>query len=200
MAELVGIRVLIKRVATPTGSTNLYPNLNRVPAVIRNSLDWSAYIDTFGSGWHYDQVAPFGQTDPESPNSDEMFGIIGVPEDFARAAVELFPVEIQTVTSAEFTSLFENRTKTTAPDTLIDSGRLTQLRALYGITGPIDDPAAIAIMSPEDRRAVDPLDPAPGIVNNANKTLARYTAKVGHTIRMTPDFATTPGKGKGPPQ
>jgi hypothetical protein len=193
MAELVGIKVIIGRVPTATGVKNLYPNFNRIHSTLRAHMDWSSYIDSFGSGWHYDEIAPFGTSDPESPGTDEMFGVIAVPEEFAREAVRLFPDTVSTVDEVEFTRLFETRTKSSAPDTFIDTPRLDQLRSRYGIVGPIDDPAALALMSPEDRRAVDPNDPAPGIVNNPDKTVSRYTQKTGHTIKPTPGFSPPPG-------
>ncbi len=194
MAELTAIRVLIKLTPAANGAKHLYPNFNRIPSSARQSMDWSAFIDLFGTGWHYDQVAPFGATDPESPNSNEMFGIIAIPEDFAQEAVALFPDEVSTLTDAEFSDLFDNRTKTTSPDEVIDTDRLNELRAKYGINGAIDSPAAMAMMSAEDRRAVDPNDPAPGIVTNPNKNTSRFLMSKGHTIKPIPAFSSNPRK------
>lgn len=191
--ELTAIKVIIGRKSVGSVTRNAWPDFNAIDATIRGSQDWSHYIDTLGLAWHYDVVAPFGQSDSESPNPLEMFVVTAVPDDFAQEAVRLFPAQVEILDETEFARLYDDRARVDDADALIDPTIVDGIRAKYGIIGDITDPAALAQMTVRERAALDPEDPTPGIVDNKAKTWAKYKPTRGATIRPKPSPAPAAG-------
>lgn len=184
--ELVAIRVTIKRQSFGNRVVNKWPNFNEIDAVIRGSLDWSHYIDAHGLGWHYDQVAPFGQSDEVSTSPVEMFAVTAVPAAFADAAVALFPNEVVLLDEAGLMAFYDDRAHTNDSAEIIDVDIVAAIRQKYAIVGRINSVANLALMDPEDRRAVDPTDEKPGIVNNPHRLWALTKGRRNVTIRPLP--------------
>lgn len=171
--NLVPIKVVIRRGPFGPHVRNSWPAFNDLPPAVRGGVDWAHFIDGMGIGWHYDRVAPFGQSDAESPDANEMFAITAVPRAFAEAAVAAFPTQVSSITELEFTELFDTRAHILDPDLLIDSDRLDQIRSRRGVTGPIDN-ADMTDWSDDERNATNPDHPAPGIVRNPIRLWTDY--------------------------
>jgi len=60
MADLVPIRVIIRKGVSAGRNSSIYPNFNVIDPAIRRSIPWSLYIDQLGIGWHYDKIDNIG--------------------------------------------------------------------------------------------------------------------------------------------
>ncbi len=50
--DLVPIKVII---GTRENGHADHPDFSALPSVVASGMDWSKYVDTFGSGWLYDK-------------------------------------------------------------------------------------------------------------------------------------------------
>lgn len=177
MQELVPIKVRIG--LTDEGNCK-YPDFNSLSAVIRKNMDWSKYIDHYGTGWQYDGCC--GHADHEDGDDfgacrGEWCGMICVPEDFADAAVAAFPNDIRYMTATETADFYDNRAHAKDAELLIDDSVLDSFAAKHRALNmdPTSDPAY--------QRAIDPNDGAYGIRKNHHRYFTDFIAKQGITIK-----------------
>lgn len=130
--ELVPLRIKIGRKQGPKGMQNDYPDFNAMDSAIRHDLDWSNYVDTYGTGWHYDKLSGFREADVYNPDAGMQFGMFAVPEDFANAAVAMFPTKVEILTEAQFELFYNDRAHSHESEEKANSGVLNVLRAKYG--------------------------------------------------------------------
>lgn len=130
--ELVPLRIRIGRKQGPKGMQNDYPDFNTIDSAIRHGLDWSNYIDTYGTRWHYDKLSGFGEADIYNPDIAVQYGVFAVPEDFATAALTKFPTKVEKLTEVEFEAFYNDRAHSHESEERYDSGILTVLKAKYG--------------------------------------------------------------------
>jgi len=151
-----------------------YPDFNRLDAVVRDSMDWSIFVDKHG-GWHYDQVAGHADDDPaESSPIGTQWGMLVVPEVFADAAVALFPNNVTILNDVDAGTFYDTRGH------VRDSAIRENLEILQGIKVKRD--LGIA-EDPQDRDALDPNHPAAGRRRNKLKTWADFKTNRGITMR-----------------
>ena len=172
--ELVPIKV---RIGLRTRNERLlhdHPDFNTLPIELRDGLDWSHYVDKFG-GWKYDNVAGHSDHDPDndSPNGTWL-GLLLVPEDFARAAVEKFPEQCSFLTEAECEAFYQNRHTFDQPEVNDDTETLQAIAAKRAAGISEDD---------QDRNAMDPDHPSRGRRRNKTKTFAGYKKQRGITVK-----------------
>ncbi len=136
-----------------------YPNFNQIPATIRNNLDWSHYVDTYGLGWHYDKTSGHRESTTDSPYGQQ-WGVLIVPEAFASEALNLFPDDVTPLTEAELEDFYDNKAHIKEPDEVIHR------EALEGIKAKQDLKLDLTL---DQLRALDPDDSTPGIVKNRKK-------------------------------
>lgn len=130
--ELVPLRIKIGRKQSSKGMRNDYPDFNAIDSVIRHGLDWSNYVDTYGTRWHYDKLSGFKESDAYNPDPMIQYGMFAVPEDFANAALTLFPTKVEQLTEAEFETFYNDRAHSHESEEDCNSGVLNVIRAKYG--------------------------------------------------------------------
>ena len=127
--------------------------------MIRHGLDWSKYIDTYGTGWHYDCC---GHQDVEAGSpSGQQWGMLLVPEDFADQAILLFPLVVSKMTEVEAKDFYDNKVTKKVSEEIINNEILQgiKLKQDMGIQ-----------LTADQLKAIDPNDDMPGIVKNKKKS------------------------------
>jgi hypothetical protein len=186
--ELVPLRIKIgRKQVVESGKlrmTNDFPDFDQINPSIRLGLNWSNYIDAYGTSWHYDHVAAFNQSDSYSPDPQVQFGVFAVPENFATAALALFPLQVTLLTEAEFEDFYNNRSHLEEPEEKYASGILDAIRARYGSI-PIAKAKIIQFFTDvtEDEKDVKIVQ----IENQLDRSLtAKELAKVDLLCEMSP--------------
>jgi hypothetical protein len=134
--ELVALRIKIGRKLVDTGSgkrqmQNAYPDFNSLPEAVRDSMDWSYFVDKY-TAWQYDKQSGFGEVDAYNPDPDMQFGVFCVPKDFADAALEAFPKQIKQLSEAELEDFYDNRAHVHEHEYSYNESVLNGIRARYG--------------------------------------------------------------------
>lgn len=159
MRTLVPVKIRINRKLGKGGNQiNDYPDLNQIDVTIRRNLDWSVYLDSKGVGMHYSRNG-FGEGD--DPNTQ--WAGTCVPEDFAAAAIALFPNRVMAMSEAEWLEFYENDCCADVPAEEVDVELLQALAAKKALGIPF---------STEDNEAIDPAHPRRGIRKNWRKKWA----------------------------
>lgn len=170
MPDLIPLKVTIRRAAD---GKHKFPSFNDIPGSKRDNLDWSQYIDKFG-GWHYDKECGFGEADEENPDPDTWCGCFLVPEDFADAALDTFPEDVEEVDETEFERFYDNRAHAHEPELRYDTQVLQALAAKKTLGLELTD---------EDNAALDPDKPLPGIRRNKKRKWKDRKAKAKLKIK-----------------
>ncbi len=180
--DLVPLKVKIG--IKPEGGHS-YPNFNLLAPGSRSfngiAMDWAKYVDLFG-GWSYDKVCGHHETDEESPNLCEWWGLLLVPEAFASAAIEQFPSLCEEIDEAEYERLYDSRCAAKLPDQVVDSAALDHIERMERLeaAGKVQAPTAGEIT--RRSKALDPKSSEPGIRENPKKTWLRCKASSGCQI------------------
>lgn len=177
--DLVPIRMVIKY----SGGGFVYPDFdNAVPAEDRFQLPFSK-MPTIVGGPHYDKPCGFGQVDEYNDDPMTYFAAMLVPPEFAIKAVDEFPDTVSVMTEAEFATFHDDRAHAHEPAERIDADVLTGIRARYGIRPDVAvDSVDRATLTADERQALDPDHPAPGIRKNKEKRWADRKLRCGITI------------------
>lgn len=173
--ELAALRVTIGLRADGQAD---HPDFNTLPIVIASGMDWSYFVDQFGDGWKYDNVAGHIDDDPtnDSPVGVQL-GVLLVPEQFALEAVAAFPTLCEQLTEAQCQAFYETRHQhgrpdiDNAPEVLEGLRSERELRVARG-QDTTDLDAKID-------RALDPDDPEPGVTRNRRRRWASYKTQAG---------------------
>ncbi len=159
-----------------------WPNFNIISLALRENKPWSIFIDSNGIGWFYDKVNNLG-TGAKHGTACTL-----VPEAFANAAVDNFPLLVSILTEAEFETFYEEKAALNMPTEYLDT------EVLQGIVARValEDAGLAPPPSQEihDARAKC-LDPSEtdyrGIRKNNRK---KWTdAKVAMSATVHPDYA-----------
>lgn len=150
-----------------------YPDFNQIERAIRESMDWSVYVDKFGSGWMYDSVCGHRDHDDYSPQGSWL-GFLLVPDDFAQAAIALFGDVCSIVTEEECEWFYDQRNAIAQPELNVDRDVAERLerkqdRGESLTTGEL--------------QALDPEHPSPGVVRNKLKTWEGIKSQRNYEIR-----------------
>lgn len=187
--ELVALRVKVYLGAAPpdaqgrVGNRWVYPDLDAVPSDLRGNVDWTAYIDRFGT-MLYDNVCDFNEIDDYNTERGMKYAAFLVPPEFADAAVARFPEHIEVLDETEFEAFHDGRVTVGMPEEVVQADTLNAIRAKHGVaSGPLK---ATAAMSAFERNALDPDHPSPGIVRNTRKYWKDVKARRQVTIRPKP--------------
>lgn len=162
--QLRFIKIKIGLTPHPKGVSHAYPPFNDIAPIYRDDMDWSAFFDAKGTGWHYDKVEGHGLGD----EPDYWYGIVGVPQTFADQAAAMFPEDVTVLTEAEVEEFYDNRAHVNDEDEIQDAEVLSAIatKKQLGLK-----------LSPGDREALDPDSDVRGIRKNWRKRWARYKAK-----------------------
>lgn len=186
MADLVPIKIKITRGMVGDKFQNVYPDFNKLPSGVREGLDWSHYLDHHGIGLHYDQVSGFGETDEENPDPTCMYCATAVPEAFATAARQMFPLLVSILTEDEFEHFYDNRAHVHDPEEKIDKAVVEAmiLRKQMEDAGLVPQPTVGEVN--RRKRALDPNSATPGIRKNHHR---RYVdMKERRAVRIRQDL------------
>lgn len=173
--DLVALKVKIG--LRPNGHAD-HPAFNNIDSAIRKDMDWSHYVDQYGTGWHYDKSCGHKEhrveanSDTDSPMGMQ-WGILMIPEDFADAAISKFPKECSILTEAQLQEWYDNRCHKHEPEEKLD------LRVLEGIKAKRD--AGIPL-NQSDNDALNVDNDTPGITRNKNKRWIDFKANKGIKI------------------
>jgi len=175
--ELVPIKV---RIGLKDNGHAAYPDFNKIDSSIRKNLNWSTYVDRQGIGWHYDKTCghqDFRTGDDFGDAFGEHCGCLCVPEDFAKAAVEIFPNDVKYLTEEEMEDFYDNQAHIHEPEEHVDESALKAFEIKHRAMGmaAMEDLAYIA--------AIDPDNPAPGIRKNTNRHWADFKTKTNFKVK-----------------
>lgn len=174
--DLIPIKVKIKYGLVNGEMRHIFPSFNEITAENRGNMDWSYFIDSHGTGWHYDHFSGIGEIDAVNPDSDVWFGCTCVPKPFADEAASKFPGDVQVLTEVEFEDFFNNRAHKHEADNVVDKEVLASIKVREDLGMNV---------AAEKAKAIDPNDPYPGVNKNLKKTWKDYKKKVGLTIHAT---------------
>jgi len=142
-----------------------FPEFNNLPVQARKFMDWSHYIDAYGTGWHYSEE---GFDEGRAP--EYWYACTCVPEDFAVAAADKFSGQVTIITETEFEEFYDNEAMVNQDTEFLDTN------ALQGLTARIqlEESSAPTVEPSEDilelrRKMLDPDDPKQGIRKNPKK-------------------------------
>jgi hypothetical protein len=173
LTNLVPIRVKIKKGVVNGKVAHIYPDFNTLSSANRGNLDWSLFIDTSGTGWHYDKVCGFGEADAYNGDVDVWYGCLCVPSAFATEAISLFPDDVEQLSEADFETFYNDRAHAHEPEEIYNTPALEGIKVKQQLNVKLSD---------SDKDALNPDKPNPGINKNHNKTWALYKAKKNITI------------------
>lgn len=177
--NLVPIRVTIRLGQQDGKKKAIYPDFNQIPAAQRGEMDWSYFIDSYGSGWLYDSLSGLGESDTVNPDPGTQIGVIAVPEDFAIAAASLFPADVVIVGESQLRQFYDERCAAQQAEIIYDEKEMAVVEELRK-QGVKDTDARI-------KDAIDPNKPQRGLRDNPRKTWAKFKGKFG--ISIHPDHA-----------
>ena len=124
--ELCPIKVKIE--LTDQGNAK-YPVFNTLQCVKDANMDWSVYIDKHGTGWHYDKQSCLKDDTAEAEYGIQ-YGMILVPEDFAKQAVAEFPDLVENMTETQAETFYNDRAHKHENSLDIDFDRLNKIKLL----------------------------------------------------------------------
>ena len=168
---------------------NVYPDFNRLPPEVRtppwssSPLDWAVYVDQVGWGWVYDNVSGFGFSDEVNPDRGTIYGCIGVCQEFADAAVAMFPDTCEVMDPDEFVVWRTERGMPNADRVRYDHERLMGLSAAVSLAKEVGDQQRLGELVAEARKALDPSDEAPGVSHNRMADWDTFAAKRGIRLK-----------------
>ena len=161
MAELVGIKVKIG--LKPNGHAK-YPDFNQLPSVNDRGMDWSFYVDAYGSGWQYDKTSGHRDNTDDSPQGQQ-WGMLLVPETFADEAVVAFSEDVALLTELEIEDFYNNKAHIYDEEEDIDQSILEKIKLKQDLNIPL---------TTQQQKALDPEDDTPGIRKNKKKNWVDY--------------------------
>jgi len=167
--DLVPIKVLIG--LKEKGYAN-YPDFNIISRIIRKNLDWSNYVDTYGLGWHYDKKSGHKEHTDDSPYGQQ-WGVLIIPKEFADEAIRLFPDKVIKMNEEELEIFYDEHAHYHEPDEKIDEKVLNSINSKKEIGRELTE---------NQKKALDPDDPTPGIVKNKKKKWKDFKNLVGVNI------------------
>lgn len=175
--ELVPIKV---RIGLKDNGHAKYPDFNKLEAGVRKNLDWSTYIDRFGIGWHYDKTCghrEFREGDDFGDSFGEHCGCLCVPEDFAKAAVSMFPNDVKFLDETEMQDFYDNKAHVHEAEEHVDEQAMKAFEIKHRVMGmaAMEDVAYLA--------AIDPENPAPGIRRNRSRYWDDFKGKMNITVK-----------------
>lgn len=177
--QLVPMLIKIGLKAEKGQSVNDYPDFNKLQCVIDSGLDWSYYLDVYGTGWHYDHSCGHAGERADGDKFDsphgKWMGLVLVPEIFGQEAEAMFPEVIDALTEEEAEDFYDHKHSVRIPDQTIDDKIIAAIavRQNAGLT-----------LSQKELDAIDPEKSQPGIVDNPMKTFVGMKAKKDLTVTM----------------
>lgn len=172
--ELVPLKVKIGLKSEGGKKLHAFPDFNQIDSVLRDNMDWSYFVDKFG-GWHYDQVSGHADDNPaDGTPQGNWDGMLCVPNDFAQAAVALFPTQCSTLNETEAEIFYDTRCHIRDAAIKEDVNVLQAIKAKRDL-GIVEDQA--------DLDALNPDHPASGRRRNKRKDWVGFKAVEGVTIK-----------------
>ena len=175
--DLVAIRIRVGIGVGKGGKRAIFPAFNNLPGTVRGDMDWSTFVDVFGTGLEYDNVAGYGKVDAYSTERMKQFVCTCIPSEFAVAAAAMFPEDVKIIDEAGMEIFYNERAHADSPEELADNERLQTI----ALKKQLD-----IVLSDEDNDALDPLKDTKGLRINPNKTWARH--KVEHGLDRAETF------------
>ena len=189
MPDLTALRV---KIGLRSNGHADHPDFNTLAVVQASGLDWSKYVDSQGLGWHYDKTSGHKDDNGGSPFGSQ-WGMLVVPETFADEALASFPALCTRLTEVQCTSFYDTKAHAheepeTRKDTVILGIRHEIDLVKEALVDPnLPDPSSdrTRLESRRDtlrlrlRKALDPVDPTPGVHQNLRRRWVDATARAG---------------------
>jgi len=163
--------VLKVKILKNTQGYAAYPNFNTLASVIASGMDWSKYIDTFGSGWLYDKTGHDEDTD-DSPRGQQ-WGMVMAPETFVDEAVTAFPAVCSRLTEVQAEEFYRRHHAVDVEDEEIDVEVLDAIKRKKDLGIPL---------TPHQLRAIDPRDKTRGVRENRRKKFVNFKKDRGFNV------------------
>lgn len=168
--ELVALRV---KIGLNGNGYHDFPKFNQITSSLRGDVDWSIFVDRFG-GWHYDQVSGHDHEDAGVSERGNWNGMLMVPNDFAQAAVTMFPSTCSIIVETEAEDFYNNRGHIRDAEIKEDTTVLQAIAAKEALSIAQDQ---------SDVDALNPDHPATGRRRNKKKTFAGFKTEQGITVK-----------------
>jgi len=170
MREMVPIKVKIG--LKPNGNAK-YPDFNQLQIVENSELDWSYYVDVQGLGWEYDKTSGHRENTPSSPVGQQ-WGVLVIPEEFANQAIAMFPNDIESINETELEDFYNNKAHIYDDEETVDEKVLHSIKIKQDLE---------IELTPQQLKALDPNDDAPGLRKNKKKKWNDYKNLVDVQIK-----------------
>uniref|UniRef100_A0A6M3L992 Uncharacterized protein n=1 Tax=viral metagenome TaxID=1070528 RepID=A0A6M3L992_9ZZZZ len=168
---MVNLCVLKVKIGINNNGSADYPDFNQLAVVQNSGMDWSKYVDRYGSGWLYDFIG-HKEEDAESPFGQQ-WAILLVPKDFVDQAVVRFSNVCTKLNPAEADDFYNNRHAKDMEDEDINLDVLQKIKMKQDLGLPL---------TAKQQRAIDPEDDTPGIRKNKRKLFTDYKKERGYNI------------------
>ena len=188
MVELVALKV---RIGLHGHGHAKYPDFGSLPIVKESGVDWSHWIDSNGSGWHYSKCGHKEHED-DSPVG-EQWGMLLVPAEFAEQAVIMDPDCCSIMSDAEAGEFYEGKCCRDMPDVHHDAETLNAISAEINLLtllretteGEDQKKHAVLLEAAIERakKAVDPDHDHVGVRLNKDKCWHSHKAKRWHVVK-----------------
>ncbi len=175
------VPIMVKLYRRDNGEAN-WPNFNIISLKIRENKPWSIFIDSNGIGWFYDKVNNLG--------TGAVYGTACtlVPEPFANAAVDNFPLLVSILTEAEFETFYEEKAALNMPTEYLDTEVLQGIAARIALEVSGDAPVPSQEIRDARAKCLDPNETDyRGIRKNLRKKWV--DAKVAMSAAVHPNYA-----------
>ena len=170
MRDLVALK--IKILLAPGGGA-LYPDFNAIPTAIRQNMDWTKYVDSYGTGWYYDKTCGHKEDSIDSPHGMQ-WGMLLVPKDFADEVLAKFPLTVTKLSDAEAETFYNTKVTAKEPDEIFNLEVLQGIKLKQDLNLPL---------TPEQTKAIDPADDTLGITKNKKKLFTDLKTTIGVAIK-----------------
>jgi hypothetical protein len=174
--DLVAIKIIIHPKIGEGQKGAKYPDLNQIDIAIRKNMGWSVYVDTIGHGLRYDKTENLGLGDATGA------AIAFVEEDFAEAAIALFPSTVKILDDAEAQTFWETRACCMQEDEKVNTDVLNGLSAQRALKVAVGQD--VTELDVKITKALDPLDTTEkGVEKNDEKAFVDFKVKRKLTLK-----------------
>ena len=188
MSVIVPIKVKIR--LRPNGHAD-HPAWEQMPLIaaalpsnaIRDRIDEEVRKHVVGS-WHYDKQSGHQVDTPDSPRGMQ-WGMLLVSRAFADAAVATFPALVTVMSQAECQAFWDTKAYAHMADEDFNIETLQRLKVYRDLLKDLkkaDNAPEVIAVDAKIAKALDPLDPYPGVKKNFLRRWADAKDRLGVTF------------------
>jgi hypothetical protein len=172
----VGVPIKVKIGLRHNGHAN-HPDWRLLPLAKTDTIEDHQIVK-----WQYDNTSGHGDHSPHSPRGEQL-GMMVVTRQFADEAMATFPGVVSEMTDAEAELFYEQRHTVHMHRDRFDVQHLTGLKVVYDLMVAVGAPQIeLDAFKLNINRALDRVDPEPGVRRNRRKTWAGLKTELDLTV------------------